>query len=153
MVTISECGSIPDPYNLVKDRAAWSYFMPWYGGYVRDSKNNSLDLWKKLFASDYVLTLDEMPNLRTYTTPDVNTGMNIKHNNQGLKVFPTYFDESFKIQTNGSTNTISIYNQLGVRIKNINPETNYAVISLAGYPSGIYLVKTDEQTALKVIKK
>ncbi|HAH22154.1 MAG TPA: hypothetical protein DCL77_00010 [Prolixibacteraceae bacterium] len=69
MVTISECGSMPDADNLVKDGAGWSYMMPWYGDFVRSSTYNSLDLWKKQFASDYVLTLDEMPNLKTYNAP------------------------------------------------------------------------------------
>jgi beta-mannanase len=69
MVTLSECGSIPDPDNLTADKAAWSYFMPWYGKFVRNSTYNSLDLWKKLFAHEYVVTLDEMPDLKSYTTP------------------------------------------------------------------------------------
>jgi mannan endo-1,4-beta-mannosidase len=64
MITLSECGSIPDPDNLQKEAAAWSWFMPWYGDYTRNSTHNSLDLWKKLFASTYVITLDEMPSLK-----------------------------------------------------------------------------------------
>lgn len=64
MVTLSEVGSIPDEANLVADKAAWSWFMPWYGEYTRNSVNNSLDLWKKMFASEYVITLDEMPSLK-----------------------------------------------------------------------------------------
>jgi mannan endo-1,4-beta-mannosidase len=64
MVTLSEVGSIPDVTNLVADKAAWSWFMPWYGDYTRNSTHNSLDLWKKMFASDYVITLDEMPSLK-----------------------------------------------------------------------------------------
>lgn len=64
MITLSECGSIPDADNLVADGAAWSWFMPWYGYFTRNSTHNSLDLWKKMFASDYVITLDEMPSLK-----------------------------------------------------------------------------------------
>lgn len=64
MITLSECGSMPDVDNLVKDGASWSWVMPWYGDFVRNSTYNSLDLWKKMFASDYVITLDEMPSLK-----------------------------------------------------------------------------------------
>jgi len=64
MVTLSECGSMPDVANLTKDAAAWSWFMPWYGDFTRNSMHNSLDLWKKMFASSYVITLDEMPSLK-----------------------------------------------------------------------------------------
>jgi len=64
MITLSECGSIPDVDNLITDNAAWSWFMSWYGDYTRSSTNNSLDLWKKMFSSAYVITLDEMPSLK-----------------------------------------------------------------------------------------
>jgi mannan endo-1,4-beta-mannosidase len=64
MIALSECGSIPDVDNLVADKAAWSWFMPWYGDYTRKDVNNSLNLWKKMFSSDYVITLDEMPSLK-----------------------------------------------------------------------------------------
>ncbi|MBC8053010.1 MAG: hypothetical protein H7Y13_08090 [Sphingobacteriaceae bacterium] len=64
MVALSETGSFPDVDNLIKDAAGWSWFMPWYGGYTRDAQHNSLDLWKKMFAHQYVITLDEMPSLK-----------------------------------------------------------------------------------------
>lgn len=66
MITLSETGSFPDVDKLIADEAPWSFFMPWYGNFVRDAKYNPLDLWKKMFAHDYVLTLDEMPTLKTY---------------------------------------------------------------------------------------
>ncbi len=89
MVTLSECGSFPDVDNLIKDEAAWSYFMPWYGDFVRNSKYNSLDLWKKMFAHDYVLTLDEMPDLKSYTTPEGNWRSELYPENWN----PGYMDE------------------------------------------------------------
>lgn len=64
MITLSECGSMPDVDNVVKDAAGWSWFMPWYGDFTRNSSQNSIDLWKKAFASNYVITLDEMPSLK-----------------------------------------------------------------------------------------
>ena len=73
MVTLSECGSFPDVDNLIADGAEWSYFMPWYGDFVRSSTYNSLDLWKKMFAHEKVLTLDEMPDLKSYTSEANNS--------------------------------------------------------------------------------
>jgi len=148
MVTISECGSFPDPDNLVKDIAGWSYFMPWYGDFVRNSTNNSLDLWKKMFASDYVLTLDEMPNLKTYTTLSISP-----NSTNSFQVYPTYFNDSFSISSGEPIQTISIYNLLGFKIKTLNPNSTNIDISLTGYASGIYLVKVDKQPAIKVIKR
>ncbi|GAA3989303.1 glycosyl hydrolase [Mucilaginibacter dorajii] len=63
MVTISECGSMPDPDNLVADGAKWSWFMPWYGKFTESSTYNSLALWQKTMDHAYVITLDEMPSL------------------------------------------------------------------------------------------
>ena len=64
MLALTEVGSIPDVDKLKQDAAAWSWFMPWYGEFTRNASHNSLDLWKKMFASDYVITLDEMPTLK-----------------------------------------------------------------------------------------
>lgn len=64
MITLSEVGSIPDVDNLINDAAAWSWFMPWYGSYTREGTHNPLELWKKMFAHAYVITLDEMPSLK-----------------------------------------------------------------------------------------
>ena len=66
IVTISECGSFPDPANLVKDNAPWSWYMTWYGDFVRSATYNSLDLWKSAFAHSYVLTLKKMPGWKNY---------------------------------------------------------------------------------------
>jgi len=148
MVTISECGSFPDADNLVKDGASWSYFMPWYGDFVRKSTYNSLDLWKKTFASDYVITLDEMPNLRTYTT----VGM-IKGQKNDLEIYPTYFDEQITIRSVEPNHTIYIYNQLGICMTTFKSDNNTSVISTSRYPAGMYLVKVDENVAEKVFKR
>jgi mannan endo-1,4-beta-mannosidase len=64
MIAYTECGSMPDVSNLIADKAAWLWFMTWNGDYTRSVEHNSLDLWKKMFASDYVITLDEMPSLK-----------------------------------------------------------------------------------------
>jgi mannan endo-1,4-beta-mannosidase len=64
MIAITECGSMPDAANLVADKAPWAWYMTWYGDFVRSSTYNSLTLWKKNFASPYVVTLDEMNSLK-----------------------------------------------------------------------------------------
>lgn len=64
MITLSECGSMPDPDNLIHDTAQWSWFMPWYGDYVQNEKYNPLSLWKKIMNHPYVVTLDQMPSLK-----------------------------------------------------------------------------------------
>jgi mannan endo-1,4-beta-mannosidase len=148
MVTISECGSFPDVDNLVNDAAGWSWMMVWNGDFVRSATYNSLDLWKKFMASDYVYTLDEMPNLKTYTNIDSN-----KSQSGDLLVFPTYFDTQLNIKISKPGQTISIYNELGICVTSFQTENNVSVVSTSSYPAGMYLIKIDGNIAVKVFKR
>ena len=151
MVTISECGSIPDADNLVKDGAAWSYFMPWYGDFVRSSTYNSLDLWKKMFASDYVITLDEMPNLRTYTTPDTTT-YSAPVKTSDFKVYPGFCRDFIRVESGKLLQTITVYNQLGIKVREIFPKLNSITIPMTDLPSGMYLIKEGHEKTVRIFK-
>lgn len=152
MVTLSECGSFPDADNLLKDGALWSYFMPWYGNFVRENEHNSLDLWKKMFAHDYVLTLDEMPDLKSYTTP-VETGISEGSAQEGfVKVFPTLVNNEINIVSKSILNKVEIYSVSGALLKSYCFNTNHAAISLTNIKAGIYLVKINEGKSIKIIK-
>jgi Glycosyl hydrolase family 26/Carbohydrate binding module (family 35)/Secretion system C-terminal sorting domain len=70
LITLSENGPVPDPDNLVADNAHWSWFMPWYGSFIRDGIKNPLIHWQKVMNHDYVITLDEMPDLKNYPLSD-----------------------------------------------------------------------------------
>jgi hypothetical protein len=70
MITLSENGPVPDPDNLVADKAGWSWFMPWYGYFIRDGIVNPLSHWQKVMNHEYVVTLDEMPDLKNYPLSD-----------------------------------------------------------------------------------
>ncbi|MFA5329719.1 MAG: glycosyl hydrolase [Prolixibacteraceae bacterium] len=152
MVTISESGSYPDVDNLIADGAGWSWFMVWNKDFVRSATYNPLDLWKKMFASDYVITLDEMPDMTTYTTPDSATGLQI-NTTEPLKVFPTIFKNQINIRSDQPLRKITVYNQLGRQIRQIKPESQNAVVSFYGMPAGMYLVKADKNPAVKVFKQ
>lgn len=70
LITLSENGPVPDPDNLVADRAYWSWFMPWWGYFIRDGIVNPLSHWQKVMNHSYVITLDEMPDLKNYPLSD-----------------------------------------------------------------------------------
>lgn len=70
LITLSENGPVPDPDRLVADGAHWSWFMPLYGSFIRDGVKNPLSHWQKVMAHDYVVTLDEMPDLKAYPLSD-----------------------------------------------------------------------------------
>jgi len=66
IVALSENGAIPDPDNLTIYHADWSWFCTWDGEFLTDGKKNSLEHLKKVYHHERVLTLDELPNLKTY---------------------------------------------------------------------------------------
>lgn len=66
MVAMTENDSIPSLENLVNDKAAWLYFCPWYMNYLTSEQNNPVDNLKEIYTSEYCITLDELPDLKSY---------------------------------------------------------------------------------------
>ncbi|MBQ6040626.1 MAG: glycoside hydrolase [Oscillospiraceae bacterium] len=64
MVVMSENDTIPSLDNLLRDKAAWLYFCPWYQRYLTEL-TDAAEL-KKIYTSDYCITLDELPDWDTY---------------------------------------------------------------------------------------
>ena len=64
LITLSECGSAPDPALMKENGDMWSWFMPWCGDYTRLDKNNGAAWWNKYFTYDFVITRDKMPGLK-----------------------------------------------------------------------------------------
>jgi len=64
IITLSECGSIPDPALMKSNGDMWSWFMPWNGDYTESDTHNGVTWWKKIFGYDYVITRDQMPDLK-----------------------------------------------------------------------------------------
>lgn len=64
MITLSECGSTPDPFLMLEYGDTWSWFMPWNGDYTESEQHNGITWWKKFFIYDYVITRDKMPSLK-----------------------------------------------------------------------------------------
>ncbi len=54
-----ECGNVPAVEKFEKDGDLWSWFMIWHTDYI--TKNDKENL-KKVFSSDKVITLDELPD-------------------------------------------------------------------------------------------
>lgn len=80
MVAMTENDTIPSLENLVNDKAAWLYFCPWYMNYLTSEQNNPVDNLIEIYQSEYCITLDELPDLKTYPlnndeTPKVTTSV------------------------------------------------------------------------------
>lgn len=74
LVTMSENDTIPLVSNLINDMAGWLYFCPWYGWWLTGEQNNPVDWLITMYQSDYCITLDELPNLKTYPTAKIQYG-------------------------------------------------------------------------------
>ncbi len=66
MVAMTENDTIPSLENLINDKASWLYFCPWYKNYLTAPENNSAENLKEIYNSEYCITLDELPDLKTY---------------------------------------------------------------------------------------
>lgn len=61
---LAETGIIPDPDALKKDKADWLWYMTWSKEFTLTEDNNSFDALRKLYNSDYVITLDNLKDFK-----------------------------------------------------------------------------------------
>ena len=68
MVTMSECATMPDPDLIVRDNAYWLWFAVWNWDYIVKNGTpelsdayTSLDMMKKVYDSEVIITRDELP--------------------------------------------------------------------------------------------
>ncbi len=66
LVAMTENDTIPRVQNLIDEKAGWLYFCPWYDWWIMSEQNNPSEWVKEMYQSDYCITLDELPDLKTY---------------------------------------------------------------------------------------
>lgn len=69
LITMSECATMPDPELIVRDNAYWLWFAVWNWDYIvvngtteLSTAYTDLDMMKKVYESEAIITLDELPN-------------------------------------------------------------------------------------------
>lgn len=60
---LAENGVLPDDEALIKDEANWLWFMTWSKEFVMTEDYSSHEQIKKIYASDYFITRDQLPKL------------------------------------------------------------------------------------------
>ncbi len=60
MLALCECEAIPDPGRMAGDGPKWLYCLPWWG----PGKSHPEDWVRKTYGHDFVVTRDELPDLR-----------------------------------------------------------------------------------------
>ncbi|KAK0372708.1 glycosyl hydrolase family 26 [Colletotrichum limetticola] len=64
LIAATEVGSAPFPDLLQAYEAHWLYFCVWSDGFINNTEWNTVDDLKKIYESEYVLTLDEIQGWR-----------------------------------------------------------------------------------------
>ena len=72
-VCLHENGPIPDPDKLKADGAKWLWFMTWHTSFIDSNEINTAQYINKVYNSDYMLTLDELPDVYHYQTDTPET--------------------------------------------------------------------------------
>lgn len=88
IVTLSENGPIPDPDLLKEQQAYWSWFCPWAGEYIMDGIKNTTEHINKVYYHNYVITLDELPDLETYPYDETQSTQTITYYNLFIQITP-----------------------------------------------------------------
>jgi mannan endo-1,4-beta-mannosidase len=63
LVTLAECGAIPEVGSMLQGGDVWSWYMPWYGVHMHEPYNSE-SFFKSMMNSKYVITRDELPSLK-----------------------------------------------------------------------------------------
>ncbi|MGC4087389.1 MAG: glycosyl hydrolase [Polyangiaceae bacterium] len=70
LITLSETGALLDPDNWLTSAAKWSWFMAWSGNeFIVDETWNENSMKQLVYNHDAVITLDELPDLNSYSLP------------------------------------------------------------------------------------
>ena len=89
-------------------------------------------------------------NAEGYEQHDCEDGV-YQNNNQAVTLYPNPAN-NFVTLSGESLGTVRVYNTLGQMVDEFEANGNEFRINTAGYESGIYFVKTDEQTLKFVVK-
>jgi len=66
MVVLSENGVVFDPVLAKRDGAMWGYWCVWNGEFATTEKQTEFEMLKQFYASEYVITHEDLPDLKTY---------------------------------------------------------------------------------------
>ena len=97
LLTLSECGSIPDIAAMKRDRSIWSYYMPWYGNHTKNPDWNTVNDWANSLSDPDVIALDDMPaNFYSSIAPPDTENLFSVHCNQGQVNIQTTYPSKYQ---------------------------------------------------------
>ncbi len=134
MIALSENGSVPFPENLIEDGAGWSFFMPWYGTFVKQANTNSD--WLHIMNHEYVLTLEDMPGWTGEPPSPIKVANAIPNAKFGVR---SLNNGTLLVESNANT-AIYLYNTKGSLVQKVSVQAGSSEVKIS-VPAGIYVVK------------
>ena len=131
IIALTENGPIVTPDNMEKDKAVWSWWMPWYetwdGGFVSQTSD---EVWKTTMADERIITLDEMPGWETYTEYEDP----VCSENAAKGIYEVECSSDYE------ATTVSVKNYSGTGALNLTNNTDYVNINVKTEAAGGYKV-------------
>lgn len=131
IIALTENGPIVTPDNMEKDKAVWSWWMPWYetwdGGFVSQTSD---EVWKTTMADERIITLDEMPGWGTYTEYEDP----VCSENAAKGIYEVECSSDYE------ATTVSVKNYSGTGALNLANNTDYVNINVKTEAAGGYKV-------------
>jgi hypothetical protein len=64
-IVYHECGNIPTELEMKEAKSPWGYFLVWHTESLTEPTNNTVEDLSAIYNSDYFITLDELPILKS----------------------------------------------------------------------------------------
>lgn len=90
-IGLHENGAIPDPALLQSSGTSWFMFCTWNGKFLTSDQYNTKAFLKTVYSSPYVITRDELPDLRNFSTgveerSSLELPVKVSRNQDGLAI-------------------------------------------------------------------
>lgn len=147
VISLSETGTIPDPDDLDKQKARWSWFVVWSGDFIMDGQKNEVSHLVDVYQHDYVITLDELPDFYDYESPDfpdeVEAPLATSSQRINTKIFPNPTSDFLYLESmEFPIQHVKVFNLKGQEIKaNASGIGTRQTVDLRGIERGLYLVR------------
>ncbi len=140
MVALTENGPIPDPDLLQIYGAHWRWFSTWTGNYLTDGNNNSTSHLIDVYNHPYVITLDELPDIKNYQSIPDNEAPTAPSNLMATVASSSHINLSWTASTdNVDVSGYKVYrNDIEV---GSSTTTSYSDTDLAASTTYSYMVK------------
>ncbi|UII23662.1 glycosyl hydrolase [Fulvivirga ligni] len=157
IVTLSETGTIPTPTDLENEGAYWNWFCTWEGGFIKDGNYNTQSHLVEVFNHDYVITLDELPNIATYVNqPNVEEQITAIDGIPSFKIYPNPVHANLTVELLSSTNRIQLISMQGQVLQDIFDPQASQTIDMTSLESGIYIIRMIQDNQIvnrKILKE